>query len=1391
MKALAQAPPLAEPKNGAPFRAPTRAKAARAHEVDEEYDERMRSALAERATRPVQAKAAFRHGYGDLVTAARATAAPPAAREALRVGAPGDALEREADQIAERITGGAAAPVPAIRAAAAPPVQRACAACAAGAPCAACAEQEDGRVQRKESAAATAAGAVAREDLGGLGPGRALDEQARAYLEPRLGRDLGGVRVHTDVASARMARALGAYAFTQGSDIYFGEGRYRPETQEGRRLLAHELVHTLQQGYAGAPLAQPGAPAATPVEVSTSPGGTAIQRYSWDEFTSDVGDAASGAADAVGDAAGAAWDAGADVVEAGGELLRDGAAFLVRQVSPELADMIAEGPLAFVQRNVERVLGAFFGSVFDIDLAGIVAGLRDSLGASFDAFASAVMGGAANACQLFADVLNAIRDVASAIADNPVVDALRDVLGAIRDAVGKVVSAVAAPVFDLLGDLLGGAWGALRSVASTVWGWIRRVRDLAGDAWDWVAEQLGFGGEDASGEDGIFGWLKRKASEVWESIKETFAPVVGPLRTVATIALALSPVGPIYAIIRYGPQVVSAVQWLWAHRGDPDIIRTAHREMGGTFLPGLLDALAGFRETLETGASWLLEQLLGLSAAMLELLGGITGVPLLSIAEGAVRAIASGVETLLGWAQSGMQAVVGAVTSVASTVWGIVEPYKDVLSSIALAIVNPYAIPIILAGWAWEALPSCFKAPIIDFLLDIAIGALEMVPELMLLGPLWPLLKSGVLGFLRGLRAQTPEVKEAVANKIARILRGSSPDFLIGFVKGFLKGVWEGLTDPIKLIWMVVEGLNHALTFFERLAEDALTPERDRRAAAAAAGATNAAAASAADLGQRAAEMAGELEPPVATVSEQFWAALEEYFDSSGGGSFDTLITKLGELWDAMRTRVEQAGGQLADKVVEFFTADTAEGALGEAVGWLAGMIAFEVALNVVTADTWAAAYPALQVLVRFLNWPMEVLGQAARLLSKIGKYVVDGVRKLGRMVSGAAGGALKSVKEALGAIGEKLVAFAEELLSRFGRGAAREGAEAAERGATHTAERGLAHEAEQEAARRAEQTALREAEERAARGTESAPSRAAHRDAPEVEPGVVSKQTAPDGHEVKVTRDGRVVVCTDCAELRVRFSEELDANPRLKQRLDDIEAIADPAVKNARATELETELVGVSQFPRPSAPAAGAPEVPVAAPELTGESVWVNLADGRTVEFTPAEVMPVDSTGTIVANETVRTPYGGGRVVGRGDNFPSITDVTPPGPARLPDVPGPVSPSTADVAVARAGATTPNGEHVYPEQNLLGSGKHGLQWTEARARAVDTGNPQGQFASVDDINYAVRVGSRIGRGNEGMFPLPPNSRSWVVFPDGSVVRATRVFVKVRTSGVIHAIPYP
>jgi hypothetical protein len=78
-------------------------------------------------------------------------------------------------------------------------------------------------------------------------PGRPLDTALRQAMEQRFGHDFSQVRVHSDVAADQSAHDLNAHAYTVGRDIVFGAGRFAPTTHEGRRLIAHELTHVVQQ----------------------------------------------------------------------------------------------------------------------------------------------------------------------------------------------------------------------------------------------------------------------------------------------------------------------------------------------------------------------------------------------------------------------------------------------------------------------------------------------------------------------------------------------------------------------------------------------------------------------------------------------------------------------------------------------------------------------------------------------------------------------------------------------------------------------------------------------------------------------------------------------------------------------------------------------------------------------------------------------------------------------------------------------------------------------------------------------------------------------------------------------------------------------------------------
>ncbi|MDJ0753610.1 MAG: DUF4157 domain-containing protein [Ardenticatenaceae bacterium] len=79
------------------------------------------------------------------------------------------------------------------------------------------------------------------------GRGFPLPAAEKTFMESRFGADFSQVRIHTDHSAAQMNRTLNAQAFTYGKDIYFSPGKYNPGTSAGKKLLAHELTHVVQQ----------------------------------------------------------------------------------------------------------------------------------------------------------------------------------------------------------------------------------------------------------------------------------------------------------------------------------------------------------------------------------------------------------------------------------------------------------------------------------------------------------------------------------------------------------------------------------------------------------------------------------------------------------------------------------------------------------------------------------------------------------------------------------------------------------------------------------------------------------------------------------------------------------------------------------------------------------------------------------------------------------------------------------------------------------------------------------------------------------------------------------------------------------------------------------------
>ena len=103
-------------------------------------------------------------------------------------------------------------------------------------------------MMRKESGGGVATQTLASKLNSTKGGGNPLPDATNQSMSQAFGTDFSHVRVHMNSDSEQMNEGIQARAFTHGSDVYFNKGEYQPESSDGKRLLAHELTHVVQQG---------------------------------------------------------------------------------------------------------------------------------------------------------------------------------------------------------------------------------------------------------------------------------------------------------------------------------------------------------------------------------------------------------------------------------------------------------------------------------------------------------------------------------------------------------------------------------------------------------------------------------------------------------------------------------------------------------------------------------------------------------------------------------------------------------------------------------------------------------------------------------------------------------------------------------------------------------------------------------------------------------------------------------------------------------------------------------------------------------------------------------------------------------------------------------------
>ena len=848
--------------------------------------------------------------------------------------------------------------------------------------------------------------------------GESLNENRRRGLERRFGRDFSQVRIHSGPVADALTGSLHAKAFTYRQHIWLG-----PQAKASdARLLAHELTHVVQQGYAPhlRPVGFSRASPATVVSaghnanrggdrqpataVKAAPGGAAgpgaVQRIDlWDTAVSIGGSVASN----VGSAVNFVTDIPGDLASMALSQLRP----LVRRIAPNFYAFFANGGVSgFLNRLVQRGIRSLF--------TGIMQSMRnivnlDNLGQGFDQagewLSTVTEQFGSEACDA---ILTAACRVREFFSDTfgPVIDKISGVACEVKTFLNGIWESIGTPIWDFLRNVAGDVWESLQGFMRDAGRLIREAKDALGGAWDTVKEWLGIEAEEGTSEGGgLWSWIRDQVSEIGSSIAEFVRPIMGPLRDAAGVLLLFVPGGQIFAVMLLWPRLRQAFDWISEVWNDLNLIPRARAFLRETVFPALMDAADAVAQALLEHADWLVANLssfVGMVAGLVDSIPQIM-MPMRPVISFMLRLF----QHVLGFARTGIRYVSRNFRSMMRRLiefLGIVLQGLVQLISIAL---NPFGIVGFLMGSLWRLIPDCLKGPFIDFILNTIIGFLRLMPSLPSMGILWPLVKSAMLGFLQTVLNLELIRKVNISNKMAVIISGMSPSFVLGFFRGIVMGLWEAITGPITAIAMVFELPTMIQEFLG-------------------------------NLGVRLCELVDQIRCFATELTTRVFGSLDSILSAIG-----EFLQDPGRVIELIRCAIEgilsgaqELGSQMATRLIRLFEGPDED--IGVELGRVASFFLIQAVVTFFTAGAGTAITSGLGI-VRQIATALRTLGRAIRqvmqvlrglfgrligflrgLASKFGRAVVQG----GRSVLGRLGGFFRRVG-----------AWLRRLMLRMGRG--------------------------------------------------------------------------------------------------------------------------------------------------------------------------------------------------------------------------------------------------------------------------------------------------------------------------------------------------------------------
>jgi len=669
------------------------------------------------------------------------------------------------------------------------------------------------------------------------GQGQPLAPSLRGFFEQSFGHDFRHVRVHTGTDAASLAESIHAKAFTTSSDIVFGVGQYAPGSTEGRRLLAHELTHVVQQGgevrritgeypptIAVSSYDNAGRYGNNPITVHRHSGEPQVQRATREDeektgAKTGFGEYVKGFLKAIDPR---------ELIN-----LKELALSLLGRYAPELVSVIRQGPVSWLKDKITSAAELVFNS-----LAAPVKSAAEPIQTIHSHFTRLVdwMSGASKLiaqgeCKPMNEALEHIHKIIEGIA-SPVVDGVKRIAGKVKDYFVGLWDRFGVPAWEFLKQAGGKVWEGIKNLGSLIWEKTAPIRESVlgsfKSAWEWIKERLGMDkSEESSG--GVLTWIQKKAQSIWDDhIKPFIERHKKPLKVVAAAVAALSPAGPIIAVGVGFRKVIEGISLIRQHMFKREGVVEQRGILEGVIIPGFTNALKSVRESIKHVAGFISGKLNEVLTGLGDAVGAVAG-SVFQFLSGILEFLVEKFQSLAQWSTEKLNGLAEWIHTGFEGLVHFLQPVKEFLHKVGAVIGDIFQIQAVVLGKAWNAIPACIRKPFMDFLTNQILKRIPILKQVVeVLPEIWGKLKATALnvihkvfrdGDLKGaafeifklvldaLKIPLELVKEVIARAgtAMDLILGNPIDFLLnafGAIKqGFKQygaNIWDHLVNGFK-----------------------------------------------------------------------------------------------------------------------------------------------------------------------------------------------------------------------------------------------------------------------------------------------------------------------------------------------------------------------------------------------------------------------------------------------------------------------------------------------------------------------------------------------------------------------------------------------------------------